>query len=163
MTGYPLLLDLTGRRVVVVGGGRVALRRARGLLAAGALVHVVAPHVLAELVSLGVTLHHRVYADGDLDGAWLAQACTDDPAVNAAVAAEAERRQVPCVRADAGTPTAPSQACTDAGAPAPTAPSAVGAATARWTGTAGGGSTGGSSTGTAGTASTPAVARSGDV
>src|SRR5215475_5750324 len=142
MTGYPLLLDLTGRRVVVVGGGPVALRRARGLLAAGALVHVVAPHVLPELVSLGVALHRRAYADGDLDGAWLAQACTDDPAVNAAVAAEAERRRVPCVRADAGTPTAAA---------------AVGAATARirgpGTGTAGGGSAGGRS---AGTASTPA-------
>src|SRR5215475_1422807 len=138
MTGYPLLLDLTGRRVVVVGGGPVALRRARGLLAAGALVHVVAPHVLPELVSLGVALHRRSYADGDLDGAWLAQACTDDPAVNAAVAAEAERRRVPCVRADAGTPTAAA---------------AGGAATARIRGPG---------TGTA-SASTPAVARSGDV
>jgi uroporphyrin-III C-methyltransferase/precorrin-2 dehydrogenase/sirohydrochlorin ferrochelatase len=38
--------------------------------------------------------------DGDLDGAWLVHACTDDPAVNAAVAAEAERRRIPCVRAD---------------------------------------------------------------
>ncbi|SRR6266496_148812 len=104
MTGYPLLLDLTGRRVVVVGGGRVALRRARGLLDAGALVHVVAPEVLpelAELASAGVAVHRREYADGDLAGAWLVEACTDAPAVNAAVAAEAERRQVPCVRADA--------------------------------------------------------------
>ena len=44
---YPLMLDLTGRPAVVVGGGQVALRRARGLLAAGALVHVIAPHHLA--------------------------------------------------------------------------------------------------------------------
>ena len=42
---YPLMLDLTGRRAVVVGGGRVALRRAQALLAAGALVHVIAPRV----------------------------------------------------------------------------------------------------------------------
>jgi uroporphyrin-III C-methyltransferase/precorrin-2 dehydrogenase/sirohydrochlorin ferrochelatase len=107
VTGYPVLLDLTGRRVVVVGGGRVALRRARGLLEAGALVHVVAPAVLPELAGLagpggpGVAVHRRRYAEGDLDGAWLVHACTDDPAVNAAVAAAAERRQVPCVRADA--------------------------------------------------------------
>jgi uroporphyrin-III C-methyltransferase/precorrin-2 dehydrogenase/sirohydrochlorin ferrochelatase len=101
VTGYPLLLALTGRRVVVVGGGRVALRRARGLVEVGALVHVVAPEVIPELAELGVAVHRRRYADGDLDGAWLAHACTDDPTVNAAVAAEAERRRVHCVRADA--------------------------------------------------------------
>jgi uroporphyrin-III C-methyltransferase / precorrin-2 dehydrogenase / sirohydrochlorin ferrochelatase len=118
VTGYPLLLDLAGRRVVVVGGGRVALRRARGLLAAGALVHVIAPAVLPELAGLavdgrGVVVHRRRYADGDLGGAWLAQACTDDPGVNAAVAAEAERRQVLCVRADeadGGTASTPAVA-----------------------------------------------------
>jgi uroporphyrin-III C-methyltransferase / precorrin-2 dehydrogenase / sirohydrochlorin ferrochelatase len=101
MASYPLLLDLAGRRVVVVGGGPVALRRVRALVDAGALVHVVAPDVLAELAALDVAVHRRRYADGDLDGAWLAHACTDDPAVNAAVAAEAERRRVLCVRADA--------------------------------------------------------------
>jgi uroporphyrin-III C-methyltransferase / precorrin-2 dehydrogenase / sirohydrochlorin ferrochelatase len=113
VTGYPLLLDLAGRRAVVVGGGRVALRRARGLLAAGAVVHVIAPEVLPELAGLGVAVHQRPYADGDLAGAWLAQACTGDPVVNAAVAAEAERRQVWCVRADAaggGTASTPAVA-----------------------------------------------------
>jgi uroporphyrin-III C-methyltransferase/precorrin-2 dehydrogenase/sirohydrochlorin ferrochelatase len=106
MTGYPVLLDLTGRRVLVVGGGQVALRRARGLVEAGALVHVVAPEVVPELAALpgpdgvGVAVHQRRYADGDVAGAWLVHACTDDPAVNASVAAEAEWRQVPCVRAD---------------------------------------------------------------
>jgi uroporphyrin-III C-methyltransferase / precorrin-2 dehydrogenase / sirohydrochlorin ferrochelatase len=104
MGAYPLVLDLTGRRAVVVGGGAVALRRARGLLEAGALVHVIASSVLPELATLGegdVVVHRRAYADGDLVGAWVAHACTDDPEVNTAVAAEAERRQVPCVRADA--------------------------------------------------------------
>ncbi|HVQ92110.1 MAG TPA: uroporphyrinogen-III C-methyltransferase [Mycobacteriales bacterium] len=113
MTGYPLLLDLTGRRVVVVGGGAVALRRAGGLVEAGALVHVIAPSVLPALAALGVAVHRRRYADGDLAGAWLAHACTDDPAVNAAVAAEAERHRVPCVRADAaagGTARTPATA-----------------------------------------------------
>jgi len=143
-TGYPLLLDLTGRRVVVVGGGRVALRRARGLLQAGALVHVVAPQVSPELAALGAAVHHRPYTDGDLDGAWLAQACTNDPAVNAAVAAEAERRRVPCIRADAASGAA----------------AAGGTATG---GRAGGGSTGGSTGAGSGTAWTPAVARSGNV
>ena len=99
MGSYPLVLDIAGRRAVVVGGGPVALRRVRGLLEAGAVVHVVAPAVLPELAALPVVVQPRPYADGDLAGAWLVHACTDDPAVNAAVAAEAERRQVPCVRA----------------------------------------------------------------
>jgi len=98
---YPVLLELAGRRAVVVGGGPVALRRARGLLAAGASVAVIAPAVLPELAELSeVAVSLRSYADGDLDGAWVVHACTDDPAVNAAVAAEAERRRIPCVRAD---------------------------------------------------------------
>jgi uroporphyrin-III C-methyltransferase/precorrin-2 dehydrogenase/sirohydrochlorin ferrochelatase len=101
MGSYPLVLDLAGRRAVLVGGGAVALRRARGLLDAGASVQVVAPSVRPELAALPVAVTLRPYADGDLAGAWLVHACTDDPAVNAAVAAEAERRQVPCVRADA--------------------------------------------------------------
>lgn len=98
---YPLVLDLAGRRAVVVGGGPVALRRARGLLGAGALVTVVAPAVIPDLVAeQGVSVVARAYADGDLEGAWVAHACTPDPAVNAAVAAEAERLRIPCVRAD---------------------------------------------------------------
>jgi uroporphyrin-III C-methyltransferase / precorrin-2 dehydrogenase / sirohydrochlorin ferrochelatase len=97
---YPLMLDLTGRPVVVAGGGRVALRRVRALLAAGALVHVIAPRVDPALAGLQVRLSRREYRDGDLAGAWLAHAATDDPAVNAAVAAEAERLQIWCVRAD---------------------------------------------------------------
>jgi uroporphyrin-III C-methyltransferase/precorrin-2 dehydrogenase/sirohydrochlorin ferrochelatase len=98
---YPLALDLTGRRAVVVGGGAVALRRARALLAAGAVVQVIAPVVNEELAGLDVTVSRRPYADGDLAGAWLAHAATSDPAVNAAVVAEAGRHRIWCVRADA--------------------------------------------------------------
>ena len=97
---YPLMLDMTGRRAVVVGGGRVALRRAQALLAAGALVHVIAPRVDPALAGPGVKVSRRGYRDGDLAGAWLAHAATDDPAVNARVAAEAERLRIWCVRAD---------------------------------------------------------------
>ncbi len=100
MTPYPLALDLSGRRVVVVGGGQVALRRAAAMLAAGAQVRVIAPDVTAGLTALDVALQQRKYRDGDLAGAWLAHAATDDPDVNTAVAAEAERRRIWCVRAD---------------------------------------------------------------
>ncbi|MGN2636944.1 uroporphyrinogen-III C-methyltransferase [Nocardia takedensis] len=101
---YLVGLDLHGRRVVVVGGGSVAQRRLGLLIAAGADVHVVSREVtpavegMASAGQLNLTL--RPYADGDLDGAWYAIACTDEPATNAAVVAEAERRRVFCVRAD---------------------------------------------------------------
>ena len=114
MDSYPLLLDLAGRRVVVVGGGPVAARRVAGLVTAGAAVEVIAPSVLpavAELSEVAVSL--RDYEDGDLAGAWLAHACTDDPAVNAAVAEEAGRRGIFCVRADvaeAGSARTPAMA-----------------------------------------------------
>src|SRR3954471_1283919 len=101
---YPVGLRLSGRRVVVGGGGQVAPRRVAGLLEAGADITVVSPEVtpaLEALVAPGpVTWHARRYADGDLDGAWYAVAATDDPTGNAAVAAEAERARVFCARAD---------------------------------------------------------------
>jgi uroporphyrin-III C-methyltransferase/precorrin-2 dehydrogenase/sirohydrochlorin ferrochelatase len=101
---YPLGLRLSGRRVVVVGGGAVALRRVTGLLAAGAAVTVVAPETtpaLADMAAGGrLTWVRRPYTVGDLADAWLAMACTDDAVVNAAVAADAETRHLLCVRAD---------------------------------------------------------------
>jgi len=101
---YLLGLRLSGRRVVVVGGGRVAQRRVPALLAAGAEVVLVAPEVTPSLDGLiadgRLTWLRRPYRTGDLEGAWLVQAVSDDPKVNAAVAAEAERARIWCVRAD---------------------------------------------------------------
>ena len=101
---YPVGLRLAGRRVVVVGGGQVAHRRVAGLLEAGAEVTVVSPDVTPALEGLvapgSLTWVRRRYEPGDLDGAWYAVAATDDPAVNAAVAGEAERSRIFCARAD---------------------------------------------------------------
>jgi len=104
MDPYLLGLRLTGRRVLVVGGGAVATRRVPSLLDAGADVAVVSPHVTTSLEGLAaagrISWTARRYADGDCSGAWLVCACTSDPAANAAVAAAAERQQTWCVRAD---------------------------------------------------------------
>lgn len=100
MTGYPLLLDVAGKRVSVIGAGQVASRRARALVDAGAVVTVIAPDATEEMRALPVEWRRRRYAVGDLAGAWLVHAATDDPAVNAAVAADAERERIWCVRAD---------------------------------------------------------------
>jgi uroporphyrin-III C-methyltransferase / precorrin-2 dehydrogenase / sirohydrochlorin ferrochelatase len=103
-TLYPVGLRLEGRRVVVVGGGRVAQRRIPSLLAAGARVEVVSPvttpavegHARAgELV-----WHARDYRRGDIDGAWYVVVATDRRDVNEQISAEAEARRIFCVRSD---------------------------------------------------------------
>ena len=101
---YLLGLRLRGRRVVVAGGGAVAGRRVPALLDAGADVSLVSPEVTGSLEDLAQAgrIHwaRRRYAAGDIDGAWLVCACTDDPAANAAIAAAAETQRIWCVRAD---------------------------------------------------------------
>jgi len=103
---YLVGVRLAGKKVVVVGGGTVAQRRLGLLIASGAQVHVItraatpAVEAMAESTP-GVALQLRDYRDGDLDGAWYAIAATNDAAANAAVVAEAERRRIFCVRADA--------------------------------------------------------------
>ncbi len=98
---YLVGLRLTGRKVVVVGGGSVAQRRLPLLVANGADVHVITRSATPAVEAMdGITLEIREFRDGDLEGSWYAIAATDDPTVNAAVVAEAERRQIFCVRAD---------------------------------------------------------------
>lgn len=107
MIPYLVGLDLGGRRVVVVGAGTVAQRRLPRLVATGADVVLIAPAAtpaVEAMASAGeVRWEARCYVPGDLDGAWYALACTADAQVNAAVAAEAERARVFCVRADDAT------------------------------------------------------------
>ncbi|OBA81698.1 uroporphyrinogen-III C-methyltransferase [Mycobacterium sp. 1164966.3] len=103
MTESPYLvgLRLAGKKVVVVGGGTVAQRRLPLLIASGADVHVISRSATRAVEAMeGITLLVREYRDGDLDGAWYAIAATDDPQVNAAVVADADRRRIFCVRAD---------------------------------------------------------------
>lgn len=101
---YPAGLRLTGRRVVVAGGGHVAQRRVPQLLAAGADVHVVSPSVtpaIEGLVGAGeVTWHERGFEDADLEDTWYVVAATDVTEVNRRVSAAAESRRIFCVRAD---------------------------------------------------------------
>jgi len=100
----PLGLRLRDRRVVVVGGGPVALRRVGALLAAQAEVWVVSPTAVAALEDLAergqIRWLARPYQHGDLQDAWLVMACTADPEVNAAVLAAADEAHTFCLRAD---------------------------------------------------------------
>ena len=98
MSLFPLFLKLTARPTVVIGAGYLAESKIESLLAAGAYVKVVAPRVNAKIRELAdggeLQLEERVYANGDVAGAFLAVAATDDPAVNRAVFAEAEAAHV---------------------------------------------------------------------
>ena len=103
----PLGLRMRGRRVLVVGGGPVALRRVSSLVDVGADVVIVAPDAvdaLSDLATRGqIAWYARVFEPSDVDGVWLAMACTNDPGVNDLVVSEAERRQIWCLRADDAT------------------------------------------------------------
>ena len=87
---YPIVLNLAGRRAVLVGGGKVALRKARALADAGAGVRVVAPAFLPEFAAdERLECVAAAYAAEHLAGAAVVIAATDDEAVNAQVAADA--------------------------------------------------------------------------
>src|SRR5437016_5455185 len=94
----PISLDLTGRRAVVVGGGVVGEDMARTLVEAGAAVTVISElctEGLRELSRRGeLTLLHRAYLPGDLEGVFLAVAATNSPHINARIHAEANERKV---------------------------------------------------------------------
>jgi siroheme synthase-like protein len=98
MSNYPVTLVDLEQGAVVIGGGDVATRKVQGLLDAGARVTVIAPQFTHELEDLARTQRiaalHRVYQPGDLDGAHLIIAATDDPQVNQAVYDEARTRGI---------------------------------------------------------------------
>ena len=95
---YPVFLDLKGRLCVVIGGGEVAQRKLEALLESAAQVTVISPEVTPDIrhkADLGqVTWRARGYSSGDLKGAFLAIAATDDSGINRAVSDEATRQRV---------------------------------------------------------------------
>ena len=86
-------MNLKSRRVIVIGGGRVAAGKIETLLAAGADVIVVAPDIRPEIAQLHVTLIQREFQESDLDGAWWVVAAAPSD-VNREVLRAAESRRV---------------------------------------------------------------------
>lgn len=112
---YPVGLVVAGRRVVLVGGGRIAGRRLAALIDAGGIVDVIAPEAgeaVREAAAAGtITWQARAFDPTDLDDAWFALSATGNPAVDAAVATAAAERRVWLASADdptASTATVPS-------------------------------------------------------
>ena len=94
------MLNVQGRRCVIVGGASVARRRAASLTQARAQVVVIAPSIDKDLLTLAHETHPRPYRSGDLQGAFLAIIATNDPRVNQAVGDEARERHILCNRTD---------------------------------------------------------------
>ena len=90
---YPAMLNLNGKRCAVIGGGKVALRKTRTLVAAGANVTVIAPAADENLTALAadgkIKLVLRGYESGDVSDCFLVVAATDSAALNRQIAAEA--------------------------------------------------------------------------
>ncbi len=95
---YPVMLDLGGRRCVVVGGGEVAEQKVAGLVACGAEVVVIAPQLTERLRAWAeegrIRWEARPYRRGDLAGAWLVIAAPEDRATNREVWEDAKAARV---------------------------------------------------------------------
>jgi len=95
---YPVFLNVCGKKGVVVGGGKVALRKVKTLLEYGASVEVVSPFLCPELSQLAeaksISVLDKEYEPGDLRGAFIAIAATAESDTNQKVASEARRRKI---------------------------------------------------------------------
>lgn len=95
---YPVFLNISGKRCVVVGGGQVALRKVRVLLEHRANIEVISPDLCSELIELAedgqIRVFRRHYQPGDLRKAFTAIAATDNSDINLQVVKEARRKAV---------------------------------------------------------------------
>lgn len=96
MAYYPIIMDLTGQKCLVVGGGEVALRKATSLVEAGAEVTIIAPDLHPSLRELGNTrIQERSQREGDISGYTLVFAATGDRETNQAISDEAKANSIP--------------------------------------------------------------------
>jgi siroheme synthase-like protein len=95
---YPIFLGISGKKCVVVGGGEIALRKVRALIEHEAELKVISPELCLELAQMAekgvIMVLQRSYNDGDLEGAFMVIAATDDGKINGKVAREARERGI---------------------------------------------------------------------
>ena len=98
--GFPVQLDLTGRPCLLVGGGRIALRKSEQLLHAGADLTVIAPAIDPGFSALKVKTFVRPYITGDVSNFWLVVTATGNQEVDQQIFDEAESLRIWCNSAD---------------------------------------------------------------
>lgn len=91
---YPVMINLKDQKVVVIGGGKVASRKLKTLLDEGARITVVSPKLNPAIDEQQITWVNRPYQSGDLDGAKLVLACTNQKTVNAQIMHDAAPSQL---------------------------------------------------------------------
>ena len=91
---YPVMINIREKKVVVVGGGKVAARKIKTLLAEQAAVTVVSPTLHADIPQAEIQWLARPYQTGDLEGAKLVFACTDQEKVNRQIMVDAAPSQL---------------------------------------------------------------------
>ena len=96
---YPIYLDIEDRDVVIIGGGSVCARKAETMMKYGARVTIVSPEFTEEIEQWAaegkLTLRRKQYEEGDIDGANIVIASTDNQLVNEKIAADCRRRRIP--------------------------------------------------------------------
>ena len=91
---YPVMINIREKKVMVVGGGKVAARKIKTLLAEQAAVTVVSPTLHADIPQAEIQWLARPYQTGDLEGAKLVFACTDQAEVNSQIMQDAAPSQL---------------------------------------------------------------------
>ena len=98
LKNYPITLKLTGKPVVVIGGGKVAERKIHNLLDTGAIITVISPTITATiqswLVTVKINWKKKYYEDDDIEDAFLIIAATDDRTVNQQVLKASRKHQL---------------------------------------------------------------------
>ncbi len=100
MKFYPVFMNIENKLAVVIGGGEVAHRKIMDLLKSGANIRIISPEIHEDIIKLKQENYHaielliREYKQGDLEGAYLAFAATNDPAINKSVYKEAEQKRI---------------------------------------------------------------------
>lgn len=98
----PVMLDVRGRSVLIIGGGNIALRKAKTFLAEGAVVSIVSPKILPELAAQKVNYTCGVYERSLIRGHFIIIAATDDTKLNLRIAADARNEGILCLSGRSG-------------------------------------------------------------
>lgn len=96
---FPIFIDLKGKRILVIGGGRIAERRVRTLLLFADETEVIAPSFTEGLLALaaedpGLRLVKKEYSTEDLEGAYMVLSCTDRKELNYRISSECRERGI---------------------------------------------------------------------